>query len=401
MPHAEPAGSAGPHPEPAGSAGPHPEPAGSAGPHPERAGSAGPLAGLRVVELAGIGPAPLACQLLADLGAEVLRVVRPGAPAIGIDGLGGGRPVLRADLTDPRQRATVRAAAARADVLVEGFRPGTAERLGVGPAECRAENERLVYVRMTGWGQEGPLAGTAGHDINYLAATGALHAIGTAETPVPPLNLLADYGGGAMLCVVGVLAALHARTRTGSGQVVDAAMVDGVSYLMSGLWAMLGAGSWTDRRAANLLDGGAPFYDVYACRDDRYLAVGPLEPQFFAELTRLVGLPGSPPQYDRAGWAVLRERLRTVFRTKSREEWAAVFSGSDACVTPVASLSEAPDGEHLAARATLPRVGGRVRPAPAPRFSGTPAPGPTEDRLRPDEDGARGRALLAAWGLAE
>jgi alpha-methylacyl-CoA racemase len=359
----------------------------------------GPLAGLRVVELAGIGPAPLACRLLADLGAEVLRVVRPGDPAAGPDGMGRGRPVLRADLADPAQREAVRAAAARADVLVEPFRPGTAERLGLGPEVCRADNSRLIYVRMTGWGQDGPLAATAGHDINYLAVTGALHAIGPAERPVPPLNLIADYGGGAMFCVVGVLAAVAARERTGTGQVVDVAMVDGVSYLMSPLWSMLADGAWTDRRAANLLDGGAPFYDTYACADGEHVAVGPLEPRFFAELTGRLGLDGRSGQYDREHWPELRERLRTAFRTRNRDEWTALFAGSDACVTPVLGLAEAPAAEQLSARGTLPRVGGRIVPAPAPRFSETPAPGPDPGLAAdPDEDGVRGRELLAGWG---
>ncbi len=330
----------------------------------------GPLEGVRVVELAGIGPAPLACRLLADLGAEVLRVERRGRGQVD-DGLAGDRARLAVDLKDPAQVARVRAAAAIADVLVEAMRPGVAERLGLGPADCSADNPGLVYARMTGWGQDGPLAQRAGHDLNYLSLTGALHAIGEpGGKPVVPLNLVADFGGGSMFLVTGILAALVERGRTGQGQVVDVAMVDGVSQLMSMTWSMWSAGGWRDERGSNLLDGGAPFYDTYACADGRFVAVGAIEPQFYAQLVAGLGLTGLPGQYD--DWPATRAAFTAAFRTRTRDAWAAHFAGTDACVTPVLSLAEAPDGEHLAARGTLVRDGDAVRPAPAPRFGRTP-----------------------------
>ncbi len=330
----------------------------------------GPLAGVRVLELAGIGPAPLACRLLADLGADVLRVDRVGATPVS-DGLAGDRARVALDLKDPAALARVQAAARSADVLVEGMRPGVAERLGLGPADCAAANPRLVYARMTGWGQDGPLAQRAGHDLNYLSLTGALHAIGEpGGAPVVPLNLVADFGGGSMFLVTGILAALVERERSGEGQVVDVAMVDGVSQLMSMTWAMAGAGAWRDERGTNLLDGGAPFYDTYACADGRHVAVGAIEPQFYAQLLAGLDLPDLPGQYD--DWPATREAFTAAFLTRTRDQWAELFAGTDACVTPVLSLAEAPDGAHLVARGTLPRVDGRVRPAPAPRFSRTP-----------------------------
>lgn len=345
----------------------------------------GPLAGVRVLELAGIGPAPLACRLLADHGADVLRVERVGAGAVD-DGLAGDRSRVALDLKDPAQLARVQAAARTADVLVEGMRPGVAERLGLGPAECGAANPRLVYARMTGWGQDGPLAQRAGHDLNYLSLTGALHAIGTPAGPVVPLNLVADFGGGSMFLLTGVLAALVERERSGLGQVVDVAMVDGVSQLMSMTWAMVGAGSWRDERATNLLDGGAPFYDTYACADGRHVAVGAIEPHFYAQLVAGLDLPDLPGQYD--DWPATRAAFTAAFLTRTRDEWAELFAGTDACVTPVLSLAEAPGGAHLAARGTLPLVDGRVRPAPAPRFSRTPG------AVQPTTDGEE---LLTRW----
>lgn len=352
----------------------------------------GPLAGVCVIELAGIGPAPLACRLLADLGAQVLRLERRGA--VIDDGLAGDRARVGVDLKDPAQVARVLDAVVGADVLVEGMRPGVADRLGLGPAACRARNPRLVYARMTGWGQDGPLAQRAGHDLNYLSLTGALHAIGPAGKPVVPLNLVADFGGGSMFLVTGVLAALVERAGSGQGQVVDVAMVDGVSQLMSMTWAMWGAGGWRDERASNLLDGGAPFYDTYACADGRWVAVGAIEPQFYAQLVAGLGLaaPGTaalPGQYD--DWPATRAAFTAAFATRSRDEWAELFAGTDACVTPVLSLAEAPDGAHLVARGTLVRDGAAVRPAPAPRFSRTP--GAVAVPAAP----AAGEELLARW----
>ncbi len=346
----------------------------------------GPLTGVRVLELAGIGPAPLACRLLADLGAQVLRVERTGGGSVD-DGLAGDRPRIAVDLKDPAQVARVRAAAAHVDVLVEGMRPGVAERLGLGPAECTEDNPRLVYARMTGWGQDGPLAQRAGHDLNYLSLTGALHAIGEpGGKPVVPLNLVADFGGGSMFLVTGVLAALVERERSGRGQVVDVAMVDGVSQLMSMTWSRWSAGGWRDERGTNLLDGGAPFYDTYACADGRHVAVGAIEPQFYAQLVEGLGLRDLPGQYD--DWPATRAAFSAAFLTRTRDDWAQHFAGTDACVTPVLSLAEAPAGEHLAARGTLVPDGAGVRPAPAPRFSRTPG------RVG---DAGDGEQLLAAW----
>ena len=360
------------------------------------AGPSGPLTGLRVVELAGIGPGPLACRLLADLGAEVLRVERTGPGAID-DGLGSGRAVWRLDLKSEAERERLLDVVASADVLVEGFRPGAAERLGLGPDVCTARNPRLVYARMTGWGQDGPLASTAGHDINYLSLTGALHAIGEADRkPVVPLNLVADFGGGTMFAVSGILAALWSRQHSGQGQVVDVAMVDGVSYLMAMTWTYRGWGIWKDARAANLLDGGAPFYDTYTCADGRHVAVGCIEPQFYAAMlaglaAHGVAVDALPPQADQARWPELRAALTEAFAGRSRDDWAATFAGTDACVTPVLSLDEATRAEHVTARGTLRTVDGRTSPAPAPRFSGTPAAGAPHGAEPSAED------LLARW----
>lgn len=354
----------------------------------------GPLQHLKVVELAGIGPAPLAARWLADMGAQVLRVNRPGAPPAGPDGLGTGRPALVADLKDPADLRRVRSALDAADALIEGFRPGTTERLGLGPADCLATNPRLIYVRMTGWGQHGPRAGAAGHDINYLSATGALHAIGPAGgAPVPPLNLLADFGGGSMFAIAGLLAALFERTTSGRGQVVDAAMVDGVSYLLTMIWGMLGAGTWRDERGVNTLDGGAPFYTTYRCADGGYLAVGALEPQFYAALVAGLELADLPAREQPANWPALRERFAAAFATRTRAEWLTVFDGTDACVTAVASFAEARADAHLAARGVLPEVAGQVRPAPAPRFS-------SYQLSTRRETGLEGFELLASWGVS-
>jgi alpha-methylacyl-CoA racemase len=342
---------------------------------------AGPLRGLKVVELAGIGPGPFATMLLADLGADVVRVDRigPGSPLAGdprADLLNRGKRSIAADLKQPAGRELVLALAERADAFVEAYRPGVAERLGVGPEVVLARNPRLVYGRMTGWGQDGPLAASAGHDITYLALTGALHAIGrSGGPPQVPANLLGDFGGGGVFLALGALAALlHART-TGEGQVVDAAIVDGTAVLTTMLHGMLSTGGWTDRRGANLLDTGAPFYDVYRCADGRFVAVGALEEPFYDALLTGLGLaedPSLPDRTDPAGWPALRARFTDVFASRTQGQWWQVFGGTDACVAPVWSLAEAPDDAHNRAREVFTEVDGVVQPAVAPRFSRTP-----------------------------
>ncbi len=359
----------------------------------------GPLHGVRVIELAGIGPGPHAAMILADLGADVVRLHRPEAGLLERPGepdpMLRGRRHLAVDLKQPAGRELVLRLVGRADVLLEGNRPGVAERLGVGPAECHAHNPRLVYGRVTGWGQDGPLAQRAGHDINNLALSGALHAIGRpGERPVPPLNLIADFGGGSMLLVIGVLAALWERERSGHGQVVDAAMVDGASVLLQMVWSLLGQGRWSDERGVNLLDGGAPFYDTYTCADGRHVAVGALEPQFYGVLLDGLGLAGEglPAQYDRAGWPVLRERFTDRFASRTRDEWAAVFVDTDACVTPVLNLGEAAAHPHVRARETVITPDALRQAAPAPRFTrSTPQVPPTNPA---DIDAA---VVLADW----
>ncbi|MFJ9407833.1 CaiB/BaiF CoA transferase family protein [Streptomyces sp. NPDC101393] len=339
----------------------------------------GPLGGVRVVELAGIGPGPFAAMLLADLGADVVRVDRPGGAGLGIDPAKditnrNKRSVL-IDLKSPDGVAQVLDLVERADVLVEGYRPGVAERLGVGPEECLARNPRLVYGRMTGWGQDGPLAATAGHDIGYIAITGALGMIGPADgPPAIPANLLGDYAGGSLYLVIGILAALqHARSDGGSGQVVDAAIVDGTAHLTSMIHGMLAAGGWQDRRGANLLDGGAPFYGTYETADGGHMAVGALEKRFYAEFIGRLGIEDDAPgRDDLAAWGELRTAIAARFKTRTRAEWTEVFQDSDACVAPVLSLREAPAHPHLAARGTFVDDGGITQPAPAPRFSRTP-----------------------------
>ena len=361
----------------------------------------GPLTGLRVVELAGLGPAPYACMLLAELGADVVRIDRPGAASLIVDpekdALNRSRPSVAVDLKSPGGRDVLLRLLDDADVLVEGLRPGVLERLGIGPDEVLGRNPRLVYARMTGWGQDGPLAERAGHDINYLGLTGALHAIGTADKPAVPLNIGADFGGGSMFLLVGILAALFERGTSGRGQVVDAAMVDGASSLVTMIYGMLGAGLWQDRRAANLLDGGAPFYDTYACADGRHVAVGALEPQFYVAFLEGLGLTGALPggQYDLAHWPEHRRRFAEAFATRTRDEWADAFAGTDACVTPVLGLREAPVHPHLAARGTFVEQHGASLPGPAPRFSRTPGAvrGPAR---RP---GADTTAVLTDWGF--
>ena len=364
--------------------------------------SSGPLTGIRVVELAGLGPAPYACMLLAELGADLIRVDRPGGGGLVVDpskdALNRSRPSVAVDLKSPGGRDVLLRLLDSADVLVEGLRPGVLERLGVGPEEALARNPRLVFARMTGWGQDGPLAQRAGHDINYLGLTGALHAIGVADKPIAPLNIGADFGGGSMFLLVGILSALVERATSGRGQVVDAAMVDGASSLITMVYGLLGAGLWQDRRAANLLDGGAPFYDTYACADGRHVAVGALEPQFYAAFLAGLGLTGALPggQYDVAHWPEHRRRFAEVFATRPRDEWAALFADTDACVTPVLGLREAPAHPHLVARGTFVERDGGSQPAPAPRFSRTPG----AVRGGPRPPGADTRQVLADWGFS-
>jgi alpha-methylacyl-CoA racemase len=335
----------------------------------------GPLDGLRVVEMAGLGPVPHAAMQLADLGADVIRVDRPGgasSPLAGaVDHVLRGRTTVVADLKDPDGVRGAAALADRADVLLEGFRPGVMERLGLGPQACAGRNPRLVYGRMTGWGREGPLAQSAGHDLNYLALSGVLHAIGPADAPPPvPLTLLGDYAGGSMFLVSGVLAALYERQRSGRGQVVDVAMVDGIGLLSQKIWAMRGAGTWSEQRHANLLDGGAPFYDTYTCADGRYLAVAAIERKFYAELLAGLGLAdaGLGDQYDRAAWPAIRAALTGRIADKTRDEWTAVFADTDACATPVLTLTEALSHPHATARDAYIELDGVAQPAPAPRF---------------------------------
>ncbi|MFE9694886.1 CaiB/BaiF CoA transferase family protein [Micromonospora sp. NPDC005806] len=363
----------------------------------------GPLAGVRVIELAGIGPGPFAAMMLADLGADVVRVDRTAPGGFGSipgDLLNRNRRSLAVDLKTAEGREVVLALVAGADALLEGFRPGVTERLGLGPDDCHAVNPRLVYGRMTGWGQDGPLARTAGHDIDYLALTGALHGIGRAgERPVPPMNLLGDFGGGGMMLALGVVAALHAVRGGAPGQVVDAAIVDGVSVLATQIHALRRFGMWQDPRGVNLLDGGAPFYDTYECADGRHLAVGALEPQFYDELVRLTGFPldgdEAPDRTDPANWPALRAAWARLFRTRTRDEWADLLAGSDACVAPVLDWAEAPEHPHLAARGVFVEHDGLAQPAPAPRFSATP----TSVRRPPPQPGQHTDELLAEAGF--
>lgn len=346
-----------------------------------RGAACGPLAGLKVVEMAGIGPAPMCGMLLADLGAEVVRIDRPGESDIGIkrppetNFLLRGRPTIRIDLKDPAGRDRALALIAEADCLIEGFRPGVMERLGLGPEPCLARNPRLVYGRVTGWGQSGPMAPWAGHDLNYIGLTGALEALGRADTPPPaPLNVIGDFGGGALFLALGLLAGVIEARRSGQGQVVDAAIVDGVAAMMTSLNGLRAGRVFPTERQASVLDSGAYFYDVYACADGRHLAVGAIEPRFFRTfLSRLrLGAEELPPQEDQSRWAEGRARLRAIFATKPRDHWVALFEGSDACVTPVLSLEESFENPHMRARGTYVEAGGFLQAAPAPRFNRTP-----------------------------
>jgi alpha-methylacyl-CoA racemase len=365
----------------------------------------GPLQGVRILELGGIGPVPFAGMLLADLGASVTRIERVGPGALGTwtdpkyDVLGRSRRSLALDLKHARAAEIVARIVARSDALIEGFRPGVAERMGLGPDACAAWNPRLVYGRMTGWGNEGPRAQTAGHDVNYISVSGALHAIGPADgPPVVPLNLIGDFGGGALYLALGVVSAVLEARMSGKGQVVDAAMVDGVASLMAAIYGAHAIGFWLDRRGSNLLDGAAPYYGVYETKDGRYMAVGAIEPAFYAQLTRALGFDAAelPGQFDREQWPQTREQFARVFQTKTQAQWCSVFDGTDACVTPVLSMDAAMKDSHLQQRATFLEVDGVMQPAPAPRFSRTPG----GLHRTPPAPGQDTQDILKDWAIA-
>ncbi len=361
----------------------------------------GPLQGVKVLELAGIGPSPYACMLLADLGADILRLERGNAQASSEpswDLLNRSRNSVAIDLKNEEGRALVLRLVAQADILIEGFRPGVAERLGVGPEDVHAVNPKLVYGRMTGWGQDGPLAQRAGHDINYIALSGALWSIGRAgERPMPPLNLVGDFGGGGMLLAFGLMAALVNARNSGEGQVVDAAMVDGAASLMAMTYSFMGAGLWQEERGTNILDTGAHFYEVYETADAKYVAVGAIEKKFYEELLAGMGLTGTelPNQMDRTQWSAMKERFTAIFKTKTRDEWTAIFEDVDACVTPVLSPTEAATHRHNVARGTF-STSGTLQPNPAPRFSKTPG----AIGARPTSPGAGTSEGLTRWGVS-
>jgi alpha-methylacyl-CoA racemase len=365
----------------------------------------GPLDGVKVIEIAGIGPGPFCCMMLADMGAEVLRVDRNDSVELGIvmeprfNVLNRGRRSVGVNLKTSQGVAAVKRLIASADALVEGFRPGVMERLGLGPEECFAINPKLVFGRMTGFGQEGPLARAAGHDINYIALTGALHSIGRKEgRPVPPLNLVGDFGGGAMYLAFGIACALLEAQKSGIGQVVDAAIVDGAASLLTFAYGLMRAGLWRDERGENALDSGAPWYDVYETSDHKYVSIGAIEGRFYQNLLRRLGLGGEdlPQQLDRSGWPALRARLSAVFLTKTREEWSLLLEGTDTCFAPVLAIDEAPEHPHAVARGNYVTVAGIRQPGPAPRFSRTKP----EVRSPPPEAGQHTDASLLDWGFS-
>lgn len=340
----------------------------------------GPLQGIKVVEMSGIGPAPFCAMVLADYGADVIRIVRPGTAVDHRDVLSRNRPTVELDISTAQGQAAILDLVEQADLLIEGFRPGVMERNGLGPIQCHARNPRLIYGRMTGWGQFGPLAQAAGHDINYIAITGALHSIGRRdETPPPPINFVGDFGGGGMLLLVGLLAALHEVKHSGVGQVIDAAMSDGTSLLAAFIHGLKAQGHWTNQRASNLLDGAAPFYDTYRCADGRFIALGAIEPKFYQELRDRCGLEGSlfDEQMDQASWVSQKQALSGIIASRTRDEWCALLEGTDACFAPVLDWEEAPEHAHNRARETFVTVDEVLHPAPAPRFSRT-APGVPE-----------------------
>jgi len=365
----------------------------------------GPLKGYRIVEFAGLGPAPMCAMLLADLGADVVRIDRARDR---VDRLGRGdrtdllsrsRRSIAIDLKKPEGRAVALGLIEKADALLEGFRPGVMERLGIGPDICLARNPRLIYGRMTGWGQTGPLAQAAGHDINYIAISGVLHAVGRlGEGPVPPINVAGDFGGGALYLALGVVCGLLEAKGSGRGQVIDAAMVDGAASLITFVYGMLAAGHWCDERGVNFIDGGAHFYDVYACADGKYICIGAIEPEFYAELLARVGLDEAetPGRMDRNNWPAYKAKFAALFRRRGRDEWCKILEGTDACFAPVLSLTEAPGHPHNKARANFVEVDGIVQPAPAPRFSRTPG----AIRSPPVTPGQHTDAVLADFGFA-
>ena len=364
----------------------------------------GPLSGIRVLEFEAIGPVPFCGMMLADMGADVLLVDREQDSRLGFgrerwyDIMMRGRRSVTLDLKSPQSVQAAIALASKADVVLEGFRPGVMERLGLGPDVLMAANPRLVYGRMTGWGQSGPMAPRAGHDIDYIALSGVLHAIGReGERPVPPINLIGDFGGGGMMLAFGIAAALLEAKSSGRGQVVDAAMTEGAGLLSTMVWGMRAAGHWTDARGVNVLDTGAPWYDTYTTRDGRHFAVGAIEPKFYAELLEGLGIAGEslPPQHDRAGWPVLRERFTRAFAEKTRDEWTRIFEGRDACAVPVLTFAEAAAHPHAMARGSHVEVNDIAQPSPAPRFSRTPG----QVRSGSPERGARGRDALRDWGF--
>ena len=363
----------------------------------------GPLHGFKIIEFAGIGPGPFCAMLFADMGAEIIRIDRIGADFAKDDiesrnVTARGRRSLGLDLKNPLAADVVIRLCRRVDGIIEGFRPGVMERLGIGPGECMRENPRLVYGRMTGWGQTGPLAHVAGHDINYLALSGTLYMFGRAnERPAPPLNLVADMGGGAMLLALGMLCALLERERSGQGQVIDAAMVEGSALLATSIYAKRASGLWQDQRGSNLLDTGAPFYEVYETKDGGFMAVGALEPQFYAALLRGMGLDSEalPAQLDRARWPEMKQRFATVFKSKTRAEWTSIFAGTDACASPVLAPLEAAEHEHNRSRASFRETGGVLHPAAAPRFSRTSPEKPRD----PPRSGEHSQALLRDFGF--
>ncbi len=365
----------------------------------------GVLSGYRVVELAGIGPAPMCAMLLADMGADVVRIDRLADAGLGVPVqtkyslLNRGRRSVALDLKRPEATDTVLRMVEKADALIEGFRPGVMERLGLGPEVCRARNPRLVYGRMTGWGQEGPLAQAAGHDINYIALAGALYSIGRrGEAPVPPLNLVGDFGGGALYLALGVVAGILEAQKSGKGQVVDVAMVDGVASLMTAIYGMHGAGIWTNERGANILDTGAHYYDVYETQDGKHVSVGSIEAKFYEELLERSGLKNEelPRQNDRPSWPGMKQRLKALFLTKTRDEWCKIMEGTDICFAPVLSMDEAPQHPHNRVRGTFVVQDGVTQPAPAPRFSRTPS----AIQCPPAVPGEHTEEALRDWGFS-
>jgi alpha-methylacyl-CoA racemase len=368
----------------------------------------GPLTGIKIIEMVGLGPCPFAAMMLADMGAEVIRIDRktkPGAdnpfPMLGtkFDVMARGRRSLALDLKHPAAREVVLKLVEQADILIEGFRPGVMERLGLGPDACHARNPRLVFGRVTGWGQTGPLAQAAGHDLNYIALSGMLHAMGRAATPPsPPLNLVGDFGGGAMMLAFGVVCAALEAKHSGKGQVVDAAMTDGTALLGAMIYGLRAFGSWSDAREANMLDGGAPFYDTYACLDGKFLSVGAIEPQFYAQLLAITGAtdPDFRKQWRQERWPELKAKFAALFATRTRDDWCALLVGTDACVAPVLDMAEAPAHPHNAARASFIEIDGVTQPAPAPRFSRTPA----EAGQAATAPGQHSAAVLADWGFS-